>query len=608
MAETTKHRRRRAIGVVAAFTLLSWWLPQLASSASPQGVITGRVTGPDGLPLTSASGVCALPGATNSPAGVVSDDGTYRIQNLPSGTYGVRFLQCDQRFTDMRYAPEFYPNRHDPLDADSLALPNVKVVDGQTTSGIDAQLEVGGSLSFTVRDTAGRAREGLCAMAELRPGSAGRHSVGQLPEGFWDTSDSAGEVRFEGMPPGNYSFLLRACDELAVTEADADLTRFQYSGGGQDRATASVHPVRLGDTTVVPDVVMAPAATVRGRVTANGRPVPNNCVVWHGEGQREIRTTTDSDGNYELRGITHTIPGSIEACRSLVGDSETWAFDGPYAALWYPAAASRATAPRLSLSAGSAMTWDVALPRTETRSYVVTSLPSAAGCHVRLPRTPEDLVLPLRATELPGVWVADTLGIAKPIADAFLDCDGRTIGMAESATNSTPRYGQTWGADEPSPVYEIKADRNGPTITAAGVPANWTNKPVTISFSCTDTITWVTSCPATQAFSEGTRRTVSATDRFGNTTTMTLGPLKVDQTRPVLSLATTQRTFRRDETLYLGCRISDARSGLKVQSNTCPPNGTRASTLDIGEHRFVMLAADNAGNTAGTYIDITIVK
>ena len=45
-----------------------------------------------------------------------------------------------------------------------------------------------------------------------------------------------------------------------------------------------------------------------------------------------------------------------------------------------------------------------------------------------------------------------------------------------------------------------------------------------------------------------------------------------------------------------------------MQSNTCPPNGTRATTLDIGEHRFVMLAADNAGNTAGTYIDITIVK
>ena len=154
----------------------------------------------------------------------------------------------------------------------------------------------------------------------------------------------------------------------------------------------------------------------------------------------------------------------------------------------------------------------------------------------------------------------------------------------------------------------IPPDLTGPTISPLGVPSSWTNKPVTVSFKCTDSPAGVATCPPAQTFREGARRTVTATDKDGNTSSLTVGPLKIDQTPPALTIATTQRTYRRDETLNLGCRITDTRSGIKAQSNTCPPNGTPAAQLGVGDHQFHLLAADNAGNQVGALVNVTIVK
>jgi hypothetical protein len=198
-----RHFRWTALAAVTATMLIGIAVPTAVGAAAPYGSVTGRVTGPDGQPLTSADGICVGAGSWNVPTGRVGDDGTYLIEHLTPGTYGVRFQQCDTERTDARYAPEFYPDLNDPDVAASPTMPNVVVRNGETTTGIDAQMEPGGSLTFTIRDQQGRARPGLCAQAEAHPRALGSDWVGLLPGDFWDTSDSAGVIRFESMPPGS---------------------------------------------------------------------------------------------------------------------------------------------------------------------------------------------------------------------------------------------------------------------------------------------------------------------------------------------------------------------------------------------------------------------
>jgi hypothetical protein len=608
MADRMRHFRRSALATFTVTMLIGLALPAAVSAAVSYGEVSGRVTGPDGQPLTSAAGICVGAGSWNVPTGRVADDGTYLIQHLPPGTYGVRFQQCDTDRTAARYAPQFYPDLHDPDVADSPALPNVVVRAGETTTGIDAQMEPGGSLTFRVRDQQGRVRPGLCAMAEAHPRAIGSDWVGLLPSNFYDTSDDAGVIRFESMPPGSYRFVIRGCEGNEVSDADADLTRFQYSGGGQDLDAATTYRVQRSQETALPDVVMAAGATIRGRITANGRPAPKSCVEWHVEGQHAMKTMTDLDGNYVLQGITHTIPGSLEACRSLVGDRDTWAFDGPYASMWFPSAASRATGNRLALTPGQSLTWDADLQKANPISFVVTSLPSAAGCIVRVAGNNADALLPLRATALPDVWVADSFGMGNQ-GTGMLECNGRAVGRSQPATNATPFHSTNWGGINLfSPVHEVRPDLDGPIIKPSAVPSRWTTEPVRVTFSCADALNSVVSCPEAVTFNEGTRRSVTARDEFGNATSLTMGPLMIDRTPPVVTVATDRRTFRRGEVVSLGCRISDARSGLDVQSNSCPANGTPASRLGVGDHQFHVIGADRAGNAAGTLVNVTIIK
>lgn len=243
----------------------------------------------------------------------------------------------------------------------------------------------------------------------------------------------------------------------------------------------------------------------------------------------------------------------------------------------------------------------------------VTALPLDGYAEVSWQAPPDDGGSPVLYYEVQALVGGIPSGSALEVMAPFT---GAPVGLLENgvAYRFVVRAKKTgaWSAwSEPSDAVTpsmIPPDLTGPTISPLGVPASWTNKPVTVSFKCTDSPAGVATCPPAQTFREGARRTVTATDKYGNTSSLTLGPLKIDQTPPALTIATTQRTYRRDETLNLGCRITDVRSGLKAQSNTCPPNGTPAAQLGLGDHQFHLLAADNAGNQIGALVNVTVVK
>ena len=601
-------RRVARLGTLAAVVgLVCLGLPSMASAQAGEGVITGKVTDHLGNPIGPESGICALPGGYSSGWSNLEADGTYRIENVPAGKYAVIFSQCGTNQNPNRqFAPEFYPNLHDPAAVNHPSpLPNVTVVGGQTTSGIDAQLEPGAALTARVLDGSSTPRQGLCVTAEPKL-AAGSIPIGSLPQTFTGVTGVDGRVRFTGMPMGNYTVKSAACDWAAPSHPD--LTRVQFAGGAFTMDAASTTQLATSGSASV-DVVMAAGATLSGQVRWGGSPRADACVTWGDRnGTLEVRTTTDANGNYQLRGLVPTLPGILRACG---GPSPQSVYEpGEPKQEFFPEAASRWTAGELVLAPGSTRSQDFDLELGYSLSVIVTGLPSSNGCEAIATNGILVRRTQLRATPTPNVFVGDIFGLtSNSSSDIHLECGGRRAGTGRLPTWSTPYFQEGWTENQGSPVVALAYDATGPVITPSPNPATmpWSPTPVTISFSCSDPA-GVASCPAPVTYGEGQATWVSATDGDGNVSSLAVVP-RVDSTPPVIQVTGNGRTFRRDELMQFACDAWDDRSGLaRVSGDTCPAWGTPASDLGVGTHTFQLGAVDWAGNVSVVAATLTIVK
>lgn len=101
---------------------------------------------------------------------------------------------------------------------------------------------------------------------------------------------------------------------------------------------------------------------------------------------------------------------------------------------------------------------------------------------------------------------------------------------------------QLWGSDGSVAFVRIAIDARGPIgeglATTSPNAAGWFNAQITVAFSCADDVSGVATCPADrQSSGEGSAVTVSgtATDRAGNSSTITGGPFKIDLTKPTVT-------------------------------------------------------------------------
>ena len=584
-----------------------------AAAQSSAGAISGRVTGPGGAPLEPGVRICVAVGQAH-PGVEVAEDGTYVVGNLAPRRYSVAFRHCGG---PARYAPEFYPNIHDHAASGWSSMPNVPVVAGTTRSGIDAELELGGELTLSLVDRTGTPRSGLCVSVD--PSTS--HSNGNLYTGGIRTTksgvtDGDGRLHLSGMGPADYVVMVWPCHS-GRTPTELDLPRIQYSGGVFTRAEATTTRIELGDSAELA-MTLAPAATVSGRVTFEGAPVVGRCMMFvtdndaGGPGWEGPQTLTDDNGEYLIRGITPVAPGRLLACGER---NEKIGYDhvGLIAPKWYPSAATRWTAASLSLVPGADRAVDFELERERTLSMIAYSIPSASTSAVMVHDAARLRRVDLRPTTRSDVRVGDIFGVAYPIAESWLECDGRRVatGMNAEADERTPMFlpGVTENERWQVYAYEYGYDRTGPTITGSIAPERmtWTRGWVDVSFTCADPA-GVASCPAPARFHEGTVRTLTATDRRGNRTTQTFGPYRVDNTPPRTSVRNPQRTFALSERIDLGCAIRDERSGLADHVIQCPRAGTPASSLGAGTHRFAIAGHDRAGNTVWDVVTIEIVK
>lgn len=220
----------------------------------PGGTITGVVTSSSGHPL---AGICVTAVNTRQAGSVVGSSsggfgtpitdarGKYRLSGLEAGSYYVSFSPC---VASPKYAAQVY--RGYPTSAG--APTPVKVKAGRETSGINARLIVGGTISGTVVNAGAKPLRNVCVFAADLASS-----------GFAITS-KAGTYTIPGLPTGNYELEFSPCDNQNLVPVLA------HARVRAPRATKGV------------DATLNAGGSIAGVVTAtspSGQPVADACVV-----------------------------------------------------------------------------------------------------------------------------------------------------------------------------------------------------------------------------------------------------------------------------------------------------------------------------------------
>ena len=165
------------------------------------------------------------------------------------------------------------------------------------------------------------------------------------------------------------------------------------------------------------------------------------------------------------------------------------------------------------------------------------------------------------------------------------------------------------GVDNDPPV--IRA-----TVSPAANAAGWNNSDVTVTFSCTDAISGIASCPSPQVVStEGDNQTVeaAATDIAGNATSTTV-TIKLDKTPPAVTIASPPNGSTISlSTISIGLSGSESDNLSGISTVTC--NGAPAAILGSnftcnvlltqGRNSISVQATDVAGNSSASPFALT---
>jgi hypothetical protein len=218
-------------------------------SVTTTGSISGTVTNSTG---TALSGICAQ---ASGPAGTFSaataSNGGYTISGLATGYYYLSFSPGCGNSTD--YALQYYP---DSAFLSGATVFSVSAV--QPLTGYNAVLQLGGSVSGTVVDSAGAGISGICVTdvetgAEVNTGSSGSYTLSDLPVGG--------------------AFISFGILDGAPGSCGPNLSYAGFVGPGAVQVAA-------GGTTANVDATLTPGGALSGTVTDEaGTGLPGMCVI-----------------------------------------------------------------------------------------------------------------------------------------------------------------------------------------------------------------------------------------------------------------------------------------------------------------------------------------
>ncbi len=222
---------------------------------APGGAISGRVTDPNGNPV---SGFCVAALQNRSFAdrtATTNANGEYTISRLRDGSYEVGFAPCN---ASSPYVTQVY-NGEDLLeDGDP-----VTVTAPDTTTGIDASLRLGATLSGHVENAQGAPLANICVTPQ-------RVGVSEVVSRNTRTDAS-----------GNYSIPGLASADYRVSFFDCGPSQTYAGEYYNDSTFSDADPVTLTEpqTTSGIDAVLAASSRINGTLTAaGGAPAASACV------------------------------------------------------------------------------------------------------------------------------------------------------------------------------------------------------------------------------------------------------------------------------------------------------------------------------------------
>ncbi len=210
------------------------------------GTISGTVTDDQSDPVSSVS-VDVL-GDDYGFTASTDASGQYTVVGLPTGSYRVQF-----RSTSRNLATEWWNDVYSRVDATSIA-----VTAGGDITGIDAALELGATISGTVRGPGNApVSSGSVAVVSREPGVEASYSYSGI--------DENGSYLLQGLPPGEYT----------LTFSSSGLGQ-RWWGGTNSLALATFFAVGASEAVTGKDITLPGGSTITGVIRdALDRPVNN---------------------------------------------------------------------------------------------------------------------------------------------------------------------------------------------------------------------------------------------------------------------------------------------------------------------------------------------
>lgn len=342
--------------------------------------------------------------------------------------------------------------------------------------------------------------------------------------------------------------------------------------------------------------------------TASGQPLQGQLVTLNIGGQ-QVFGITDSTGGVTLDLTPVVRPGNYVAQASFRGNSEYLASTASNAFTLYKDTTSLTVTPAsATVFVGYASPFVAVVRDSEqrplagrsvffivhngsdsyTKSVIADYRGNAALGNVPLP---------------PGGYTVDAY------FNGTIPVNGNPVTLIDDYYGSSNRLGSS---------LTIVGDTTPPTISASATKADgtpytageWTNQTVTVHFTCDDIGIGIAACPPDQVFStdgiftaEGT-----ATDRANNTSSASLGPIRIDKTAPTITATTITSPnaagwYNSNVTVHFAC--VDSGSGSGIPEAACP-----ADQILSAEGAAVSSAArtvtDAAGNTSASSNIVTV--
>jgi hypothetical protein len=294
------------------------------------GEITGTVrSAADTSPLAGVE-VCAISaGEPLTACAPTNAAGEYTIGSLGGGAYLVQFGTSGA--SGGNYITEFYERTSSPSTA-----AHVMVVPGNTTAGIDAELETGGEITGRVTSESTHTPiEGVTACIVYTSAS--------FESGPCEKTNGAGEYVLAGLAAGLYQVEF-------YTEWDGSSAPYlgEYFDGASSRAEATSVAVSAGTVTNGVDAELEIGGQITGTVTsaATGAGVGGiDVCALASAGMASRCGPTDAAGHYSLSGLAS---GSVEV-RFIRGQGEP----GNYLSQLYAGQVTNSAATHVPVTAGA---------------------------------------------------------------------------------------------------------------------------------------------------------------------------------------------------------------------------------------------------------------